>query len=106
MIVLTDNAATKVAELITAEGNDELALRVAVRPGGCSGFSYEMFFDTDVAEDDIRTDYRGVSVVIDPASAPHLGGAQLDFNDGLQGAGFSISNPNATKSCGCGQSFS
>ena len=65
-----------------------------------------MFFDTDVAEDDVRTDYRGVSVVIDPASAPHLGGAQLDFNDGLQGAGFSISNPNATKSCGCGQSFS
>jgi len=103
---LTDVAAEKVKSLIEAEGNPELVLRVAVRPGGCSGLSYEMFFDTDVAEDDIRTDYRGVSVVIDPASAPHLGGAQLDFNDGLQGAGFSISNPNATKSCGCGQSFS
>ena len=106
VFTLTDIAAEKVKSLIEAEGNPELFLRVAVRPGGCSGLSYEMFFDTDVAEDDIRTDYRGVSVVIDPASAPHLGGAQLDFNDGLQGAGFSISNPNATKSCGCGQSFS
>jgi iron-sulfur cluster insertion protein len=106
VFTLTDVAAEKVKSLIEAEGNPELVLRVAVRPGGCSGLSYEMFFDTDVAEDDIRTDYRGVSVVIDPASAPHLGGAQLDFNDGLQGAGFSISNPNATKSCGCGQSFS
>ena len=103
---VTDAAADKVKALIEAEGNPDLVLRVAVRPGGCSGLSYEMFFDTDVAEDDIRTDYRGVSVVIDPASAPHLGGAQLDFNDGLQGAGFSISNPNATRSCGCGQSFS
>ena len=106
VFTLTDGAAEKVKSLIEAEGNPELVLRVAVRPGGCSGLSYEMFFDTDVAEDDIRTDYRGVTVVIDPASAPHLGGAQLDFNDGLQGAGFSISNPNATKSCGCGQSFS
>ena len=106
VFTLTDVAAEKVKNLIEAEGNPELVLRVAVRPGGCSGLSYEMFFDTDVAEDDLRTDYRGVSVVIDPASAPHLGGAQLDFNDGLQGAGFSISNPNATKSCGCGQSFS
>jgi iron-sulfur cluster insertion protein len=106
VFTLTDVAAEKVKSLIEAEGNPELVLRVAVRPGGCSGLSYEMFFDTDVAEDDIRTDYRGVTVVIDPASAPHLGGAQLDFNDGLQGAGFSISNPNATKSCGCGQSFS
>ena len=106
VFTLTDVAAEKVKSLIEAEGNPELVLRVAVRPGGCSGLSYEMFFDTDVAEDDIRTDYRGVSVVIDPASAPHLGGAQLDFNDGLQGAGFAISNPNATKSCGCGQSFS
>jgi iron-sulfur cluster assembly accessory protein len=106
VFTLTDVAAEKVKSLIEAEGNPELVLRVAVRPGGCSGLSYEMFFDTDVAEDDLRTDYRGVSVVIDPASAPHLGGAQLDFNDGLQGAGFSISNPNATKSCGCGQSFS
>ena len=103
---LTDAAADKVKALIEAEGNPDLALRVAVRPGGCSGLSYEMFFDTDVADDDIRIERDGVVVVIDPASAPHLGGAALDFNDGLQGAGFSISNPNATRSCGCGQSFS
>ena len=106
VFTLTDAASDKVKSLITAEGNPDLVLRVAVRPGGCSGFSYEMFFDTDVAEDDIRTDYRGVSVVIDPASATHLGGAELDFKDGLQGAGFAINNPNAQRSCGCGQSFS
>ncbi len=103
---LSDAAADKVKSLIEAEGNPDLVLRVAVRPGGCSGLSYEMFFDTDVAADDIRAEHGGVSVVIDPASAPHLGGASLDFNDGLQGAGFSINNPNASRSCGCGQSFS
>ncbi|MFI5046598.1 MAG: iron-sulfur cluster insertion protein ErpA [Acidimicrobiia bacterium] len=103
---LSDAAADQVKSLIEAEGNPELVLRVAVRPGGCSGLSYEMFFDTDVAPDDVRNEYKGVTVVIDPASAPHLGGASLDFNDGLQGAGFAINNPNATRSCGCGQSFS
>ena len=106
MITITDIAANKVSELIKQEGDDALALRVAVRPGGCSGFSYEMFFDTDIASDDLRTDTGGVSVVVDPASAPHLRGASLDYKDGLQGAGFSINNPNATRSCGCGQSFS
>jgi iron-sulfur cluster assembly accessory protein len=103
---ITDAAADKVKTLIAAEDTSDLVLRVAVRPGGCSGFSYEMFFDSDVAVDDLRTDYQGMTVVIDPASAPHLGGATLDFKDGLQGAGFSIDNPNATRSCGCGQSFS
>ena len=106
MITITDIAANKVSELIKQEGDDSLALRVAVRPGGCSGFSYEMFFDTDVAADDIRSDEGGVPVVVDPSSAPLLKGATLDFKDGLQGAGFSINNPNATRSCGCGQSFS
>ena len=105
-IILTEAASAKVAELIEQEGNPELALRVAVRPGGCSGFSYEMFFDTDVAADDVKAEHGGVTVVIDSASAPHLGGASLDFKDGLQGAGFAISNPNAQRSCGCGQSFS
>ena len=106
VITLTDSATAKVKELMEAEGNEELALRVAVRPGGCSGFSYEMFFDTDIASDDLRTDTGGVSVVVDPASAGHLRGASLDYKDGLQGAGFAINNPNATRSCGCGQSFS
>ncbi|HZR14718.1 MAG TPA: iron-sulfur cluster insertion protein ErpA [Acidimicrobiia bacterium] len=104
---LTDAAAEKVKNLMAAEENGEtLALRVAVRPGGCSGFSYEMFFDSDVAADDAVSEWNGVKVVIDPASAPMLQGATLDYRDGLQGAGFAINNPNATRSCGCGQSFS
>ena len=103
---ITDSAAAKVAELLAQEGNDKLALRVAVRPGGCSGFSYEMFFDSDFADDDIRHEFGGVGVVIDPASAPLLNGATLDYKDGLQEAGFSINNPNASRTCGCGQSFS
>ena len=106
MITLTDNAAGKVKELITAEGDDALALRVAVRPGGCSGFSYEMFFDTDVAADDQTADYDGVKVVVDASSVMLLEGATLDYKDGLQDAGFAIDNPNAQRTCGCGQSFS
>lgn len=105
-IALTDAASAKVAELLSQEGNPELALRVAVRPGGCSGMSYEMFFDSDVAGDDLLSDYGDVRVIVDPTSASLLTGATLDFKDGLQGAGFSINNPNATRSCGCGQSFS
>jgi iron-sulfur cluster assembly protein/iron-sulfur cluster insertion protein len=105
-ITISDSAAAKVAELIAQEGNDQLALRVAVRPGGCSGFSYEMFFDTEIAEDDITSTFGAVKVVVDPASGQLLTGATLDYKDGLQGAGFSIDNPNATRSCGCGQSFS
>jgi iron-sulfur cluster assembly protein/iron-sulfur cluster insertion protein len=105
-ITLTDAATAKVAELIEQEGNPELALRVAVRPGGCSGFSYEMFFDTDLADDDVTSTFGGVKVVVDPASASLLQGSTLDFKDGLQGAGFSINNPNASRTCGCGQSFS
>jgi iron-sulfur cluster assembly accessory protein len=105
-ITLTDPASAKVAELLAQEGNADLALRVAVRPGGCSGFSYEMFFDTDVAEDDLVSAFGAVRVVVDPSSASLLQGATLDFKDGLQGAGFSINNPNATRTCGCGSSFS
>lgn len=106
MITLTETAAAKVGELIKAEGDDNLALRVAVKPGGCSGFSYELFFDTDIADDDIRSSYGDVTVVVDPSSAQLLQGATLDYKDGLQGAGFSIDNPNAQRTCGCGQSFS
>jgi iron-sulfur cluster assembly accessory protein len=104
--LLTDTAAEKVKGLMDAEDTPNLALRVAVRPGGCSGFSYEMFFDADRADDDIASTYGDVTVVIDPASFEHLAGASLDFKDGLQGAGFHITNPNATRTCGCGESFS
>src|SRR6202048_266619 len=105
-VTLTDFAASKVAELLAQEDIDGLALRVAVRPGGCSGFSYEMFFDSDIADDDLKSSYGEVKVVVDPASATLIMGATLDYKDGLQDAGFSINNPNASRSCGCGQSFS
>src|SRR5215211_2865048 len=94
MLTLTDTASTKVKELIQAEDNPELVLRVAVRPGGCSGLSYEMFFDTDVAADDVASEFGDVKVVVDPASSQYLTGASLDYKDGLQGAGFTINNPN------------
>ena len=110
MITLTDTAANKVRDLLDAEGSAELALRVAVRPGGCSGFSYEMFFDGDIAADDEQAMFGGetrlVKVVVDPASAQLLQGATLDYKDGLDQSGFAITNPNASRTCGCGQSFS
>ncbi len=106
MITLTKTASAKVSELIKAEGDDDLALRVAVRPGGCSGFSYEMYFDTELGEGDTKATFGDIHVVVDPSSAMLLDGATLDYSDGLQSAGFSIDNPNAQRSCGCGQSFS
>ena len=106
MITMTDAATTKVQQLIEAEGEPELALRVAVRPGGCSGFSYEMFFDSDIAADDLSSTYGAVKVVVDPSSAQLLEGATLDYKDGLDQSGFAITNPNAERTCGCGQSFS
>jgi iron-sulfur cluster assembly accessory protein len=106
VITLTDTASTKVKELISQEGQDGLMLRVAVRPGGCSGFSYEMFFDSEKDTEDMVAEQGGVPVVVDPSSAQLLDGAVLDYKDGLQGAGFAIDNPNAQKTCGCGQSFS
>jgi iron-sulfur cluster assembly accessory protein len=103
---LTDFAVVKVRELIDAEGDPDLALRMAVRPGGCSGFSYEMYFDAQVDADDIVEEYGDVRVVVDPQSAEMVRGATLDYKDGLMGAGFAIENPNVTRSCGCGNSFS
>jgi len=106
MITLTDDATTKVGQLIAGESEDGLALRVAVRPGGCSGFSYEMYFDTERTADDVEEAFGEVRVVVDPSSAQLLEGATLDYKDGLNEAGFSIDNPNAQRTCGCGQSFS
>ncbi len=105
-ITLTEPALAKVAELLAEEGDEDLGLRIAVRPGGCSGFSYEMFFDGETAPDDQVATFGSVTVKIDPASATLLSGATLQYKDGLQEAGFSIDNPNAQRSCGCGQSFS
>jgi len=106
VITVTEAAASKVGDLIKQEGDDNLALRVAVRPGGCSGFSYEMYFDTDVSDDDKTTAFGSVRVVVDASSAMLLEGATLDYREGLQETGFSIDNPNAQRTCGCGQSFS
>jgi len=106
-ISLTAVASEKVAELIANEGADEaLALRIAVKPGGCAGFNYDMYFDTEVASSDIVREFGTVKVVVDPESAELLNGSTLDYSDSLQGAGFHITNPNATRSCGCGNSFS
>ena len=105
-VMLSDKAASKVADLLTQEGNAELALRVAVRAGGCSGYSYEMFFDSEITSDDVVGEQGGVRVVVDKASAELIKGSTLDYTDGLQDAGFHMSNPNATRTCGCGSSFS
>lgn len=107
MVSLTAPAVDKVRQLLAAEGEEAKALRVAVRPGGCSGFSYEMFFDSQIdAESDVVAEYEGVKLVVDSASLRYLDGAQVDYRDGLQGAGFAINNPNVQRSCGCGNSFS
>jgi len=104
---VTASAVAKIKELVAAEGDDSLALRMAVRPGGCSGFSYEMFFDAEVEPGDVVEEYGdGVKVVVDPQSVERLRGSVLDYKDGLMGAGFAIDNPNVTRSCGCGNSFS
>ena len=103
---LTDSAVEKVSELIAAEDEAGLALRMAVRPGGCSGFSYEMFFDSEIEDADIIVEFGEVKVVVDPQSAEMVRGATLDYKDSLMGAGFAIDNPNVTRTCGCGNSFS
>ena len=107
ILTLSGEAATKIAQLIAAETTDEqLGLRVAVKAGGCSGFSYEMFFDPETNPDDHVTTFGTVLVKVDAASAEHLTGAILNYSDAIQGAGFSVDNPNAQRSCGCGKSFS
>jgi iron-sulfur cluster assembly protein/iron-sulfur cluster insertion protein len=106
VITITDSAAAKVKELLDQEDEEGLALRVAVRPGGCWGFSYEMFFDSDVADDDQKATFGPIQLIVDTSSAMLLEGATLDYKDGLNQAGFSIDNPNAQRTCGCRQSFS
>lgn len=99
------DAVAKLAELLAAEGDDRLAVRVAVRPGGCSGFTYEMYFDADHEPDDQILSFGSLEVRVDAASAQLLLGARLQYTSGLQGSGFSFENPNAQRGCGCGKSF-
>lgn len=101
-ILLSDAAAAKVKGLLDQEGRDDLALRVAVQPGGCSGLRYQLFFDERSLDGDVVKDFDGVKVVTDRMSAPYLGGASIDFVDTIEKQGFTIDNPNATGSCACG----
>lgn len=105
-VKLTDAAAEKVQKLIAAEGRDDLRLRVAVQPGGCSGLIYQLFFDNRLEESDALVEYAdSVEVVVDSMSIPYLDGATIDFEDTIQKQGFTIDNPNAAGSCACGDSF-
>ena len=104
-VVLTDFAAEKVRSLLAQEGRDDLRLRVAVQPGGCSGLIYQLYFDERVLDGDALRDYDGVEVVVDRMSVPYLDGATIDFADTIEKQGFTIDNPNATGSCACGDSF-
>jgi iron-sulfur cluster assembly accessory protein len=104
-IALTEQAATKVRALLDQEGRDDLRLRIAVQPGGCSGLQYQLFFDERTLDGDIEIDRHGVPLVLDRMSAPYLGGATVDFADTIEQQGFTIDNPNAGGGCACGNSF-
>jgi iron-sulfur cluster assembly accessory protein len=104
-ILLTDEAASKVAALLDQEGRDDLSLRVAVQPGGCSGLRYQLFFDERSLDGDVVKEFGAVKVVTDRMSAPYLNGASIDFVDSIEKQGFTIDNPNAQGSCACGDSF-
>ncbi|WP_028310401.1 iron-sulfur cluster insertion protein ErpA [Derxia gummosa] len=106
LLNMSDSAAAKIQELITEEGNPELKLRIYVSGGGCSGFQYGFAFEETVNEDDMRVEKHGVSIVVDAMSLQYLTGANIDYEDSLEGSRFVIKNPNATSTCGCGSSFS
>jgi iron-sulfur cluster assembly accessory protein len=105
MITLTESAAGKVKELLVEEGRDDIALRVAVQPGGCSGLRYAMYLDDQVTDKDSMAEQFGVKLVIDRMSAPYLSEATVDFVDTLESSGFTIDNPAAQGGCACGNSF-
>jgi iron-sulfur cluster assembly accessory protein len=104
-INVSDAAAEKVRALLEQEGRDDLKLRIAVQPGGCSGLRYQLYFDERDLDGDVVTDFNGVAVVCDRMSVPYLNGATIDFVDTIEKQGFTIDNPNATGSCACGDSF-
>ena len=104
-VVITETAAVKVRTLLDQEGRDDLNLRIAVQPGGCSGLRYQLFFDDRSLDGDVRQEINGVGVVVDRMSVPYLGGAVIDFVDTIEKQGFTIDNPNAGSSCACGDSF-
>ena len=105
IVSITDNAAEKVKALMVQEAEEDLALRIAVRPGGCSGFQYSIYFDDEINDDDEVVETKGVKVLIDAMSVPYIMGSEFDYVDGLTGAGFAVNNPNVSGGCGCGSSF-
>ena len=105
-VILSDAAASKAKALLDQEGRDDLALRIAVQPGGCAGLRYQLFFDDRTLDGDITTDFGGVTLAVDRMSAPYVQGATIDFVDTIEKQGFTIDNPNAGSSCACGDSFS
>ena len=105
-VLATDSAVKKLVELKSEETAEDSFLRMGVKPGGCSGYSYEMFFDTDKFDGDVIEEYEGVNIVVDGQSLEHIKGATLDYKEGLMETGFSIDNPNVSRTCGCGNSFS
>jgi iron-sulfur cluster assembly accessory protein len=104
-VILTSTAAAKVTGLLAQEGREDLRLRIAVQPGGCSGLRYQLYFDERDIDGDIAVEFEGVRVVTDKMSAPYLMGATIDFVDTIEKQGFTIDNPNASGSCACGDSF-
>jgi iron-sulfur cluster assembly accessory protein len=104
-VTLTDAASAKVRGLLDQEGRDDLRLRVAVQPGGCSGLQYQLFFDERTLDGDLELELSGVPLVVDRMSVPYLGGATIDFTDTIEQQGFTIDNPNASGGCACGNSF-
>jgi iron-sulfur cluster assembly accessory protein len=104
-VVLTDAAAAKAKALLDQEGRADLALRIAVQPGGCAGLRYNLFFDDRYLDDDLTVVFGGVRLTVDRMSAPYVAGARIDFVDTIEKQGFTIDNPNATGSCACGDSF-
>ena len=105
-VIITDAAAAKVKSLIAQEGRDDLRLRLAVQPGGCSGLIYQLYFDERKLDGDAIKNYDGVEVIVDKMSIPYLAGATIDFADTIEKQGFTVDNPNAQSSCACGDSFS
>lgn len=105
LVTVTTKAADKLKEIMTSEDRQDQALRIMVKSGGCSGYSYAMGFDSTDHEDDIVYEQHGIRIKIDQTSLRHLQGTQVDWVDSLMGGGFAINNPNAVRTCGCGQSF-
>ena len=105
IVSITDNAAEKVKALMAQEGEEDLALRIGVRPGGCSGFQYSIYFDDEINDDDEIIETKGIKVLVDAMSVPYIMGSEFDWQESLMGAGFAVNNPNVSGGCGCGSSF-